>query len=85
MEEIDLLQNELDLHLKTLKKVDETIRHLNVTDKDIKAADDSNRVKRVSSLGSNGSNNRLRSTIARDTTNDEAKKFKKKTKRRNST
>ena len=23
MEEIDLLQNELDLHLKTLKKVDE--------------------------------------------------------------
>ena len=33
MEEIDLLQNELDLHLKTLKKVDETIRHLNVTDK----------------------------------------------------
>lgn len=33
MEEIDLLQNELDLHLKALKKVDETIRHLNVTDK----------------------------------------------------
>lgn len=32
----------------------------------------------MSSLGSNGSNNRLRSTIARDTTNDEAKNLKRK-------
>ena len=28
MDEIDLLQNELDLHMKTLKKVDESIRQI---------------------------------------------------------
>jgi hypothetical protein len=33
MEEIELLQSQLDLHKKTLEKVDESIRHLNVTDK----------------------------------------------------
>lgn len=32
MEEVELLQEQLDLHLETLKKVDESIRHLNVTD-----------------------------------------------------
>ena len=33
MEELELLQSQLDVQKKTLERVDDSIRHLNVTDK----------------------------------------------------
>ena len=33
MEELEILQEQLDQQIKVLKKVDESIKHLNVTDK----------------------------------------------------
>lgn len=73
MDEIDLLQNELDLHLKTLKKVDESIKQLNVTDKDFND-DDTSKSKRIVLLNSNGTNERhKRDLSAGEPTNSESK------------
>lgn len=74
MEDLELLQSQLDVHKKTLARVDESIKHLNVTDKDIRREEDLNRsIKRVVSLGS-----KSKREHSPDSRNNDSKNLKRK-------
>lgn len=81
MEEVELLQEQLDLHLETLKKVDESIRHLNVTDIDLNGDNnDLSKSKRIVVMNSNGTDRTRRDRSANEssTTTSDAKVLKRK-------
>jgi len=83
MEELELLQSQLDVQKKTLERVDDSIRHLNVTDKDLRREEESNRsIKRVVSLGSRSKREHSPDNRNSDAANSLKRKFSEEVPRR---